>query len=219
MSRNPDCQVNPAMARRINVETTAMLADLAASIDFIFFSTDLVFDGRKGGYVETDAVNPLSVYAETKVEAEARVSANPRHIIVRTSVTGGVTPFSRNAFNQDLRRAWAQGKTPELFRDEYRCPLSATVTARAVWELAARRVSGIFHLAGGERLSRLQIGELLAARHPELNPRLNACSLREYSGAPRPPDCSLNLEKIHSVLSFRIPGFTEWLRDNPQADF
>src|SRR5208337_3342906 len=65
MTRTPDCQANPAQARRINVEATARLAELAGETDFIFFSTDIVFDGVKGNYVETDPVNPISVYGET----------------------------------------------------------------------------------------------------------------------------------------------------------
>ena len=52
-------QADPALARRVNVEATRLLAELAAQIPFVFFSTDLVFDGRKGNYAEADAVNPI----------------------------------------------------------------------------------------------------------------------------------------------------------------
>ncbi len=44
-------QANPGLARRVNVEVTQLLAELAADIPFVFLSTDLVFDGRKGNYV------------------------------------------------------------------------------------------------------------------------------------------------------------------------
>src|SRR5882672_9561687 len=60
LSKSPDCQANPALARKINVDATALLAELAANIPFVFFSSDLVFDGQKGNYVETDTVGPLS---------------------------------------------------------------------------------------------------------------------------------------------------------------
>lgn len=50
LSRSPDCQANPALARLVNVDATAHLAGLAADIPFVFFSTDLVFDGRQGNY-------------------------------------------------------------------------------------------------------------------------------------------------------------------------
>ena len=43
-----EAQKNPALARRVNVEATKLLAELATEIPFVFFSTDLVFDGRKG---------------------------------------------------------------------------------------------------------------------------------------------------------------------------
>src|SRR6185436_14542388 len=70
LTKTPACQRDPALARKLNVEVTELLAELAAGVAFFFFSTDLVFDGRKGNYVETDPVNPLNVYAETKVAAE-----------------------------------------------------------------------------------------------------------------------------------------------------
>ena len=54
----------------MNFELTRFLAGLAAEISFIFFLTDLVFDGRKGDYTETDAPNPLNLYGETKLAAE-----------------------------------------------------------------------------------------------------------------------------------------------------
>src|ERR1700744_158786 len=59
-----DAQKNPARAQRVNVEITRLLAELAAEKQFIFFSTDLVFDGRKGNYAEADDVNPLHAYGE-----------------------------------------------------------------------------------------------------------------------------------------------------------
>jgi dTDP-4-dehydrorhamnose reductase len=221
MSKTYDCQANPTQARKINVEATALLAGLAAeaSAGFIFFSTDLVFDGRKGNYIETDAVNPLSVYGETKVEAEAVVGAHGRHVILRTSLNSGVSPSGKTSYNEQLCAAWAEGKTFKLFHDEYRSPISASVTARAVWEMAAKPQGGIWHLAGSERLSRLQIGQLLAERHPELRPSLESGSLREYKGAPRPADTSLNCAKLQQHLSFRLPALSDWLRDNPEDQF
>ncbi len=219
MSKTPDCQAHPDQARRTNVEATARLAALAAEVDFIFFSTDIVFDGRKGNYIETDAVNPISVYGETKAAAEAIVSRNSRHIVIRTSLNSGDSPAGCTAYNEQLRAIWAQGKSLKLFHDEYRSPISATVTARAVWELAAHPQGGIWHLAGAERLSRLQLGQLLAARHPDLPGRIESGSLREYQGPPRAADTSLNCAKVQTRLSFRLPGLTHWLRENPEDAF
>jgi len=97
-------QADPALARRVNVEATRLLAELAADVLFIFFSSDLVFDGRKGNYTETDAMNPIHIYGETKAAAEEIVLRNPRHTVVRTSLNGGVSRAGNRGFNEQLRR-------------------------------------------------------------------------------------------------------------------
>lgn len=219
LSKSPACQANPALAHKINVEVTAHLALLAADMPFVFFSSDLVFDGRRGNYTEVDPVNPLSVYAETKAAAEKIVLANPNHTVIRTSLNGGSSPTGDRGFNEEMRRAWQRGETLRLFTDEFRCPIPAVATARAVWELIARRAPGLYHVAGSERLSRYEIGKLLAARWPELNPKFEAASLREYQGAPRPPDSSLNCAKAQKLLSFPLPGLSQWLAANPNESF
>ena len=217
LSKSPACQSDPALARRLNVEVTTCLTQLAADIPLIFFSTDLIFDGRKGNYTETDSPNPLSVYGETKVAAEAVVLRNPRHAVVRTSLNGGTSPTGDRGFNEEMRRMFRAGQVLNLFTDEFRNPLPALVTARAVWELSALGVTGIYHIAGREKLSRWEIGRLVAARCPELQPQLRAGSLKEYRGAPRAPDTTLDCTKAQQRLSFPLPGLAGWLTSHPEA--
>jgi dTDP-4-dehydrorhamnose reductase len=216
-SSSVECEQSPALAQLQNVEVTARLAGLCADVQFIFLSTDLVFDGRKGNYTETDPVNPLGVYAETKVAAEQIVLANPRHTVVRTSLNGGTSPKGTRSFDEVARNAWQAGQSLRLFTDEFRSPLDASVTARALWDLALANATGLYHVAGAERLSRWALGQLLAARWPELNPGLEPASLAEYHGAPRPPDCSLNCAKARAMLTFPLPRYSEWLQANSGA--
>lgn len=211
LTKSPACQADPPAARRVNVEATRHLAALAQDRPLVFFSTDLVFDGSKGGYVEDDPPNPLSVYGETKVAAEEWVLRNPRHTVLRTSLNAGRTLRGGTAFNEEMRAAWQTGRTLTLFTDEFRCPIPAAVTARAVWELAQRKARGLYHLAGAERLSRWEIGQCLARQWPELNPQMKPESLRTYQGAPRAPDTSLNCAKAQALLSFPLPAFSAWL--------
>jgi dTDP-4-dehydrorhamnose reductase len=219
LTHTPTCQKEPALARRLNVEVTATLAELAADIPFIFFSSDLVFDGRTGNYDESAPVNPLSVYAETKVAAEQIVLANPKHTVIRTSLNGGTSPTGDRGFNEQLRLAFQRGQKLTLFVDEFRRPIPAVETARAVWELEALNQPGLYHVAGGERLSRWRIGQLIAARWPRLHPRIEPESLADYRGAPRSPDTSMNCQKAQKLLSFPLPGLTEWLARHPAEPF
>jgi dTDP-4-dehydrorhamnose reductase len=212
-------QSNPDLARRVNVDVTALLAGLAADIPFVFFSSDLVFDGRKGNYSEADAVNPIHVYGETKAAAEEIILRNPRHTVVRLSLNGGVSRAGNRGFNEELRLAWQAGRGMNLFTDEFRCPIFAGETARAVWELVNQNRAGLFHVAGAEKLSRWQIGQLLAARWPQLNPKITPGLAKNFSGPPRALDTSLNISKVQKVLSMPLPGFGEWLAANPNEPF
>ncbi len=215
-----EVQNNPGLARRVNVEATHFLAGLAAEIPFIFFSTDLVFDGRKGDYTETDAPNPLSLYGETKVAAEAAVQNNPRHLVIRTSINGGVSRSGNRAFNEQLRRSFQQaGSGMTLFRDEFRCPIPAVETARAVWDLAGKNCAGLYHVAGAQKLSRLQLGALLVKRWPEMTATISSGSARDFPGPARALDTSLDISKTQKILSPPLPGLDAWLAANPDAAF
>ena len=98
---NPDIMINPAaytkvdqaqnepeLTLQINAIAPQVLADKAAELDIpiIHFSTDYVFDGLKHEpYLETDKVNPQSVYGQTKWQGEEGVRNHKKHIILRTS--------------------------------------------------------------------------------------------------------------------------------------
>lgn len=217
MSRTNDCEQDPERARRVNVEATAHLAGLSREIPFIFLSSGEIFDGRAGWYRETEEPNPINVYGRTKLEAECAVLENPRHTVVRIVLTAGTSQQGDRSFVEVMCRAAKAGRNVTLFADEFRCPLPAGIIARVIWELAQRDRPGLYHLGGSERLSRWEIGQALMPWYPELTGRLVKAFSREYKGAPRPTDLSLNCQKIQSLLSFRIPGFRSWLTDRTHA--
>jgi dTDP-4-dehydrorhamnose reductase len=214
-----EAKKNPAFARRVNVELTQRLAELAAEVQFVFFSTDIVFDGRKGNYVEADAPNPLHFYGETKAAAEQLVLKNRRHLVVRTSINGGISHAGNRGFNEQLRLSLQTGQGMTLFTDEFRSPIPAVETARAVWDLVGKNCAGIFHVAGAEKLSRWQIGQLLVKRWPEVKMGSKPGSAKNFPGPPRALDVTLDILKVQNVLSAALPGLNGWLAQNPDEPF
>ncbi len=213
VSRTKDCEQDPQLARRGNIDATAHLAYLSKDVPFIFLSSGEVFDGKKGWYCETDRPDPINVYGKTKLEGEQRVLQNARHAVVRIVLTAGTSQHGDRSFVEEMSRSVKSGKTVTLYGDEFRCPLPAGVIARSVWELLDKGASGLYHLGGRERLSRWEIGQALLPWYPELQGHLVEGSAGGHTGAPRPADLSLNCEKIQALLSFPIPGFRSWLKD------
>jgi dTDP-4-dehydrorhamnose reductase len=99
----------------------------------------------------------------------------------------------------------------KLFTDEFRSPIPAAETARAAWELANNNCTGVYHVAGAEKLSRWQIGQLLAERWPEIKAKMESGSAKDFPGPPRALDTSMNISKVQKVLSAPLPGLTKWL--------
>lgn len=213
LSRTKDCEQHPNLARRINVDATAYLAQLSKDIPFLFLSSGEVFDGRAGWYHETDEPKPINFYGKTKLEAERLVLQNHRHTVVRIVLTAGTSQNGDRSFVEDMCGAAKSGTSMTLYADEYRCPLPAGAIARAVWELVGKNEPGLFHLGGCERLSRWEIGQALLPWYPELQGRLVKGCASDHTGAPRPADLSLNCGKIQALLSFPIAGFRSWLKD------
>jgi dTDP-4-dehydrorhamnose reductase len=211
LSRTTECERDPETAKRINIDVTSLLSQLAGHARFIFLSSGEVFDGLRGWYDESAEPNPLNVYGRTKLEAERVVLRNPLHTVVRIVLTAGNSEGGDRSFVEDMSRAAKGGMDLTLYADEFRCPLPAGVVARVLWELVGHAKPGLYHLGGSERLSRWEIGVLLLPWYPELRGRLIKGSAASHSGARRPTDLSLNCRKVQQLLSFPIPGFRSWL--------
>src|SRR5258707_173194 len=67
LARVAECWQHPARAQQINTQASALLAELAsqAGARLLLVSTDMVFEGERGGYSERDQPVPLSVYGRT----------------------------------------------------------------------------------------------------------------------------------------------------------
>lgn len=210
-------QREPDFARRVNVDATATLANSARRLGakMLFVSTDLIFDGCKGApYVEDDTPHPLSFYGQTKLDAEQIVRAECNTgLIVRPSLILGPSPRGNRGLDEKLAAALQQGSVVRLFVDEFRCPVMANDLAAAILELADSPHTGVFHLAGPERLSRYEIGMKIARRFGWPTTTLQAASVRDVPmNPPRPRNLVLDSGKARSVLRAQLRGLTEALK-------
>ncbi len=198
---------NPALAKRTNVDATAHLARVAATIGarFTFVSTDLVFDGTAAPYDEDSPLTPLSVYGRTKADAETRV-LDIGGVVVRPAIMYGIPVGSQRTVFTSQLNAIATGSCLELFEDQFRTPIALEDAAAACVEVTASAASGVFHLAGPDRLSRFQMGQIMARALGVSESHLVATRQRDLDQPePRPADVSLSCRRFTKLFG-HAPG-------------
>ena len=170
----------------------------------VVLSTDLVFDGKKGNYVEDDAPNPLMPYGQFKADMERALLALATDlVVVRTSLILTLEPMGRHV--TWIVDALRQGEGRDLFTDELRCPIWSDELAAAVLELTTIDHRGLLHVAGPEATHRYALGTALA-HHFGLGTSLITPALSAESGLNRPLDCSLNSSRAYKLLKTSICG-------------
>lgn len=198
--------------RATNIAGSYHVARAAAEWDarLVHVSTDVVFDGEQGGYVEEDPPSPVTPYGRSKARAEELVEqAGAEAVIVRTSLIYGWRP------EIDRHTGWMLDKLAvdepvRLFTDELRCPIWVETLAGALVELAGMDVTGCLHVAGAQILDRYAFGQRLLQFHGvDAAPLVPALS-RE-SGLHRPLDCTLDISRAQALLATPLPGVDDVL--------
>lgn len=159
------CQLDPQMARTINVRSAAIIAECARRYRsrLVHLSTDLVFSGTRGGnHVETDKPDPVTVYGKTMLEGERVVRAIlPNAAILRISLPMGPS-FNRHAGAIDWIDSRFRNRRPAtLYFDEVRSCTYCHDLNRVFHRFLIGDEAGIWHLGGPRPLSLYQIGQIV----------------------------------------------------------
>ena len=210
------CQSHQEPARAVNVDLTRILADLCGNTGarLVFCSTDTIFDGEHAPYDEAAQPGPINFYAETKVAAEqivARLGA--KSVIARLSLVVGLPVLGAgNSFLPRMIASFKDGRTVAATEREVRTPVDVITVGRALLEFAAGNHSGIFHLAGRDRLNRFEIAQKIAARFGFSKEQVVSQPVAASPGrAARPRDVSLSNARTRTQLKTPMLGLDDAL--------
>jgi dTDP-4-dehydrorhamnose reductase len=211
----------PEKAGLINAAAPGALAEAARKVGagFIHYSTDYVFDGRKGcAYTEQDATCPISTYGTTKRDGEQAVQqAGGAYWTFRTS---WVFSTRRDSFVSKVLEWSRKQETLRLVTDQVGCPTWARALAEATALALAHglpdpagwidQTRGLYHLAGDGGASRLEWGREILA----LDPRREEQLTKEFlpgltadfpSPAARPLYSALDCSLFAETFGFQLP--------------
>ena len=246
----PDLIINPAaytavdkaesepdLAYAINAIAPQVLAEEAAELNaaMIHFSTDYVYDGSKiENYVETDAVNPLSVYGKSKLAGELAINAvGLPHLILRTSWVYGA--YGKNFLKTIIRLA-SERESLRIVADQFGAPTSSESITDAViellntWQPLDTNQTGIYHFTNQgktswhgfsseivseyNRLAANKSLQMLKANVENIEPITTA----DYpTPAARPANSTLSNQKLKQVFNVSLPSWQQGLQQVMQS--
>jgi dTDP-4-dehydrorhamnose reductase len=205
------CEQHPDLAVAVNVTLTQAVADSCSrgGSQFIYVSTDNVFDGERGGYTERDQPTPINEYARTKAAGEAIAAGVAGSIIARLALVMGFGPLGGgNSFLERTIPMLRAGETINVPPEEIRTPIDVLTLGRALLELAAGSFQGTIHLAGSDVLDRVTLTRRIAERFGYSPGLVRPKSPEQIAGrAPRPRDVSMSNALAGSTLTTPMLGF------------
>jgi dTDP-4-dehydrorhamnose reductase len=220
MTHVDGCEAQPELARRTNAVGPGVLAKYARErgLPFVYFSTEYVFDGfaeDAGPYGEESRTHPLSVYGKSKLEGEQHVlETHLGALVLRTTVVYGPDPRGMN-YLYSLMRNLSGGTKMRVPSDQVSTPTYNRDLVKAAMDLVAAGASGVLHVAGPERISRLEFAERMAERLGLDKRLLEGVPTSELGQtAPRPLDAGLATGKLRRLYpDIRMRGLDESLDD------
>lgn len=212
VSRAAECEEQPTVAQAVNVAAVQeLLASAADAGSFVVYvSTEQVFDGNAERYYESSSVSPRTVYGKTKAAAEQLVLEAGGAVARLPLLLGGYVGPSRMGADTAIVAAARAGKRLNLFTDEIRCPVHVDFVAPMLWEIARKRLSGVFHLAGANAISRYELG-VQACLAAGVEPCFDASLAREFQGPPRSLSLVLDCQRAIKELGWKPPDLRQSL--------
>lgn len=199
---------HPEEGRASNLQGTIHIADACRDHGcfMVYVSTNAVFDGTSAPYGEDAPTNPLHHYGRIKLECEAAAAS-------RLASCAIVRPILMYGWNHAVNRpnpvTWVyekllRGERIPLVDDVFENPLMNRQGAQAIWEIVRRRSSGIFHLAGAQRVSRYELGMAVARVFGLDSSFIERVDSSYFPGiAPRPKDTTFLTRRMERELGIR----------------
>jgi dTDP-4-dehydrorhamnose reductase len=215
MTNVDQCETDREAAWRTNVVSVENLVQASKLIGahLIHISTDYVFDGKAGPYIELDRPNPVSYYGRTKLASENVIrTSGISSTILRTMILYGTGYSVKPNFALWVLKSLIEGKPVRVVDDQIGNPTLADDLAFAIIKVIELGRSGLYHVSGADLVSRFDFA-LAVADVFDLNRKLitpiKTSTLKQP--ANRPMKSGFITLKAQTDLDIRMSGIQHGL--------
>jgi dTDP-4-dehydrorhamnose reductase len=206
----PDlCEKDPLLTERINARMPGELALAARHRDIcmVHISTDAVFDGRRGSYLESDATGPLNIYARSKLAGEQSVIAAYPDALIARVVFFGWSLHGERSLSEFFYNNLSAGHKVKGFTDAIFSPLQVNDLADLLMEMAQNKLCGLYHVYSSESVSKYEFGLRIARRFGLDENLIEPASIMDGNlTARRSANLAMRVEKLSQALGHDLPG-------------
>jgi dTDP-4-dehydrorhamnose reductase len=199
-----ECECDRSLAQHVNVDLAVNVARacVKVGVPLIHISTDHLFSGEDSFVDEVCEPAPKNTYARTKADAERKVlELHPQSLIIRTNFYGW-GPAYRQSFSDAIINSLREGREISLFGDVFYTPVLAESLVKTAHELLDTKASGIYHIVGDDRISKLEFGYRVAEEFGLDKSLIKPGSIADCPAlAQRPRDMSLSNRKARDRLN------------------
>ncbi len=177
-------------------------------IPLMHFSTDYVFDGKKGSsYFVWDEPKPLSIYGQSKLYGEQLVSLfSNRIFIVRLSWVFGVG--NSNFVKKILE--WSKGKNElKVVDDQISSPAYTVDLSRSIIDLLETRNYGIYHMSNTGYCSRYEWAKYILELTGWKGKIVPVKSTDFETAAQRPEFSAMNTFPLKETIGYELPNWKD----------
>jgi dTDP-4-dehydrorhamnose reductase len=212
------CETNPEIADRLNV---GFVKDLVISlkknnldsVHLIQISSDSVYGQIKNNntkpWAETDPLEPMSVYANTKMKSEAEAFYHSGPVSVLRVAFYGINPYSKDSLLWFIIENAINNKKIDGWQNIYFSPISAISFVEKIQLIIESTITGTFNIGSSDFCNKFDFIEAVfegIGHKGEINPVIN----NPFNGPIIRPEYSvLDSKKLSAIIPLEL----SWRKD------
>lgn len=205
------CKINEDSAYATNVVGNIKIIEECFNNNVIpvFLSTDNVFSGERGKYIESDATDPVNTYgSHKKIIEDYLLTSGKNYVIARLSKVYSIDP-KHGTFLTSLISDLMSNRTIYCATDQKFCPIYIDDLIGVLYLALLKNLRGLFNIASTECFSRYEFA-LLAKESLKLQAgTIIPCLISDIESQDTlPRDISMSNSKIikatgHGFVPFK----------------
>ena len=209
---DPDfCKRNKKISHKLNVTQTKKLINklIRNKLYFIFFSTEQVYSGNKGSYIETNETKPKNLYGRQKLLIEKFITKKTKNFCIFRVAKTYTNNLNDKTLISDFLRKSKNKSVVHAATDQRFSPIYVLDLIKITNFFLSKKITGIFNVGGNENVNRYNLYKFFNKNLTKNKKYKKVIILKKKIKhfkffENRPLNLTLNIRKLLKVIDFDL---------------